>query len=512
MMEARRVNRARRPWLARIAALGAVLLGAAACDDLLEVDLPDAVTEEALEVPGTARLQVNSVMALFECSYSTFVQWAAGFEDNYQRYSGNGGDYTQYVDTPSGGACDEDAYSDEWIDPMLLARRQGYDTYARINAWTPEQVPNKTQLLAELSLYMAATMDLFGEHFCEFGIDAGPLLTPEATLNVAEAWLDSAFTHIGAIGDFPVQKEQGLIASSAETMAYGLRARIRWAKGDLVGAAADALLVPDGFYAYVLREDGEDRRNMVSVMQGGGAGTQAAGFLQGPVKVKTPTDVYGVTLLGTRPDGTPWPDPVPFTGYQNLAIDASGRAVSPLGYPTTTVNTPTAAEDVRVPIAIGNTAGGADYIIQKYDDPGDDIPLVSWVEMRLIRAEADPASAVAHVNAVRNGSVYLRGAPQVIDLPDVAYGPVGDELENMILEERRRGLWLEGRFWSTKILNTDKLWFPRAVGEWVNPISNLTLNGGVRLLLPESEYLINENLSLADRGTGCAANQAPVFN
>src|SRR5690606_21105012 len=103
------------------------LVGTAACDDLLEVELPDAVTDEALVDPGTASLQVNSVMALVECSYSTFAQWAAGFEDNYQRYSGNGGDYTQYVDTPGGGECDGDAYSDEWIDPLLLARRQGYD-------------------------------------------------------------------------------------------------------------------------------------------------------------------------------------------------------------------------------------------------------------------------------------------------------------------------------------------------------------------------------------------------
>lgn len=499
--------------LAMMGALSGALVGVGACERLLEVELPDAVTEDTFDDPGTASLQVNSVMASVECAYSTFAQWAAGFEDNYQRYSGNGGDYTQYVDTPGGGECDEDAYSDEWIDPMLLARGQGYDAYQRISAWTVEQVPDRTQLLAQTALYNAVTLDVFGEHFCEFAIDGSPLLTPEATLNIAEAWVDSAFVHINAGGDFAIEKEQGMVASSAATMAYGLRARIRWAKGDLAGAAEDALQVPDGFYAFVLREEGEDRRNMISVMQGGGAGTQAAGFLQGPVKLKAPTDVYGVSTLGSKPNGDPWPNPVPFTGYLDLAIDpGTGRAVDADGYPITTENTPGAVDDERVPHVMGNTAGGPDNIIQKYDDPADDIPLVSWVEMRLIRAEADPANAVAHVNAVRNGEVYIGGTLQSIALPEVTYNPTGDELEDMIIEERRRGLWLEGRFWSNKILHPDKLWFPRAVGEWVNPIANLALNGGVRLLMPEDEYQINENFSLADRGTGCAPEQAPVYN
>lgn len=500
----------------RWAALALGIAAVAGCDQLLEVELPDAVTSDVLNDPGTAALQVNSVMAGFECAYSSFALDAAGYEDNFQRYSGVAGLYSEYRDTPGGGSCDSDSYSSTWRPPMLIARGQGFEVYDRITGWTDAQIPgSREELLATVALYNAFLLDVFGEHFCEFAIDAGPLLTPDQTLAEAEEWVDTALGHIASTGDFALSYDRGTITESIETMAHGLRARIRWARGDLSGAAADAALVPDGYYAYVLREEREDRRNMVSSMQGEGGGTQAAGFLQGPVR-SAEGNPYGVTILGTNPvTGEAWPDPVPFTGYIDLAIEeATGRAIDDAGYPITTASAGT-VEDVRVPHEIGNTAGGPDNVIRKYTGLSDDIPLISWVEMRLIRAEAEGgAAAIGHVNAVRTGSVYIGGSTQSIDLPEVTYvNPSdADQVENMIIEERRRGLWLEGRFWATKIQNVDKLWFPRRVGDWQNQSASYVLNGGVRVLMSSNEYEINPNLTLDDRGTGCPAGEAPVFN
>jgi len=84
----------------------------------------------------------------------------------------------------------------------------------------------------------------------------------------------------------------------------------------------------------------------------------------------------------------------------------------------------------------------------------------------------------------------------------------------MILEERRRALFAEGgRYWSTKIRNTDVLWFPRAEG--ITSQQGYSLQGGVRLALPTEEYLTNPYLvargGLAVRGTGCDPVEAPVF-
>lgn len=494
----------------------AVFLGVAAaagCDSLLDVDLPDAVTDQVFEEPTSAPLMVNSVLAGVECGYSTFALLSAGYEDNFQRVSGVAGTYSEYPSRPAGGQCDEDAYSNEWVDPFLIARRQGYDYYEQIAQWTDAEVANRRKLLGTLSFYNAVTMDVFGEHFCEFTIDESPLLSPNQTLEIAEAWADSALAHIAATGDYAISFQQGTVATSAQTATYGLRSRIRWAMGDLTGAAADAAMVPNGFMAYVLREDGEDRRNMVSSMQGNGGGVQAAGFLQGPVRLKTSANAYGASNLGTNPvTGQPWPNTIPFTGYLNLAIDAAtGRAVDASGYPLTTAIAGTVA-DTRVQHAIGNTAGGPDNVIRKYTSLADDIPLINWKEMRLIQAQyqndvvGDQAAAIALVNQVR--------AADNLPLVQGAYaaGATANTVEDMIIEERRRALWLEGRFWSTKILNPGKLWFPRRRGDWVNQSASYVLQGGARVILSDDEYQINPNLTLADRGTVCDASVAPVLN
>lgn len=284
-------------------------------------------------------------------------------------------------------------------------------------------------------------------------------------------------------------------------------------------AAADAAGVADGHMAWVLRETGEDRRNMVSSTQGFGGGTVAGGFLQGPVQLEDGVRTYWISALGSHPvAGTPyaggWPSPVPFTGYIDLAIEtATGRAVSDAGHALTLADAGTEV-DTRVQHVIGSTGGGQDYIPQKYTSLEDDIPLVNWREMRLIEAEAvgNTQTGIDLVNQIRTAD----GLPGIGTGADTSYRDAlladADLYDDMLIEERRRSLWLEGRFWSTKILKNEKLWFPRSVGEWVNAIATNALGGGVRVILPNSEYSINTNLTLEDRGTGCPAGQAPVVS
>lgn len=499
-----------------VAAALFLALGVGACDSLLEVDLPAAVTSDALDDPSVAPILVNAVMAQFECAYSSFLMDAAGQEDNFQMVTGVAGNYSQYTATPGGGACDGDAYSQEWRDPFLIARNQGYTTYnSMVNDWGSSQV-----LIGTVAFYTAAILDVFGEHFCEFAIDGGALLTPTNTLDSAEVWVDRTLAAVTANGsDFAITTTAGTHTSSIQTAAYGLRARIKWARGDLAAAAADAALVPDGHISWVLREDGEVRRNMVSTSQSGGGGIQAAGFLQGPVKLKTDTNSYGITELGSHPNGTPWANPLPFTGYIDLGIEtATGRAVSDAGYPV--LETDAGAEDdTRVTHTVGNTAGGLLDIPQRYPNLSDDMPLINWKEMRLIRAEAAGPSAagVDHVNAIRtaDGLPLIAGAYRTLVEGDA------DRYEDMLIEEVRRALFEEGRFWARKIIHNDKLWFPRAEGDLINAGASYTFGDGVRQLLSGTEYQVNENFvalgGLDARGTGCDAvgevtslYQAPV--
>jgi hypothetical protein len=427
-------------------------------------------------------------------------------EDNFQMVSGVAGSYSQYGDTPGGGACDGGPYTQGWVNSLLTARGQGYSSYNAILGWT---VANKERLLATLALYNTITLGVFGEHFCEFAIDAGSLMTPGEVLDVAEAWADSVFAHAPA--PIAITTTAGTVTTDIRQTAFALRARIRYANGDLAGAAADAANVTNGHMAYILREDPEDRRNMIATHQGNVGGIQAAGFLQGPVRVKTATNTYGISDLASHPvTGAAWPDPVPFTGYINLAIQtADGRAVTDAGNALTTADAGTTA-DTRIVHALGNTAGGNDYVVRKYTALASDIPLVNWREMRLIQAEnAGPSVAgVDFVNQIRTADALplVAGAYRTLVEGDA------DRFDDLIIEERRRALWLEARFWSTKILKNEKLWFPRREGAWINANATYQLDGGVRLLMPNAEYQINGNLGLDMRGTGCPAGEAPIFN
>jgi hypothetical protein len=497
----------------RWGAAAALVLALGACDSLLEVDLPAAVTEDAVNDASIAPILLNSIMGQFECAYNNFTFDASGMEDNYQMVTGVAGNYSQYTATPGGGGCGTAAYSQSYRNPLLIARRQGYQTYnSMLNDWGTSQ-----ELVATVAFYTAATLDIFGEHFCEFAIDGGQLLTPANTLDSAEVWVDRTMTAITAAGgDFAITTTAGTHTSSIQTASYGLRARIRWARGDLALAAADAALVPDGHVSWVLREEGSSRKNTPSSAQSGGGGIQAAGFLQGPVQLKTPALSYGITDLGSHPNGTAWTSPLRFTGYIDLGIETlTGAAISATGFPV--LETDAGAEDdTRITHIVGNTAGGLLDIPQRYPNLSDDIPLINWKEMRLIRAEAAGATqaGIDHVNVIRAAD----GLPEIGGGGDDTYRDslIGDAdaYEDMLLEETRRALWQEGRFWSRKIIANDKLWFPRALGDEINAGASYTFGGGVRQLMSNTEYQVNEwfaaNGDLALRGTGCTAFEAPV--
>lgn len=204
------------------------------------------------------------------------------------------------------------------------------------------------------------------------------------------------------------------------------------------------------------------------------------------------------------------------TGYLDLAIDSEGRAVDNGGNAITTASTTDVVGaltgDTRVPHVIGNTAGGPDNVEAKYGDLSADIPLVNWRELRLIQAEAagPGAAATALVNSLRTAD----GLPAISGAYETLVNSDADAHLHMVIEERRRALWLEARYYATKLQHTDMLWFPRATGDLVNAGASYVLGGQVRYLLPADEYQINPNFrdngALALRGTGCPIEQAPV--
>lgn len=466
----------------------------AGCDSLLDVDLPAQLTDAALENPAAAQTLVESSIALFECGYSAMVYGHVGDEDVWEVIAGVASGTSRYVAGAETGDCDSDSEDGSWFDQITSARALAQQTYEKMeNDWTDQQVKNRARLQAEAALYVAASLDVFGELFCEMALDAGPLMTPNETLTVGEEWIERALSKISATGDF--EMPNGITGPSdgngAEEMAYALRARMRWAKGDNQGALADIARVPAGFTAWVSREVGLTRRNKV---YNAGTGIGFSGMLdvntwwQGPPNPVT---------------GQPWPSPIPFTGYLNLGILPNGRAVTEAGVPIRTTVDATAVADPRVAHFVKTIQGPEPRDVpDKYKSDEDDIPLVNSRELALIKAEIQGGqAAIEIVNQLRSAA----------GLPLVTYANPSnaEQIRRMIIEERRRELFLEGRFIVTKIRNTDILWFPRGVG--ATPFQGYTYFGSVRYTMPEAEYNQNTNFTLADRGTLCDADERPLF-
>jgi hypothetical protein len=478
-----------------IVTLGCSVAVLSGCDDLLDVNLPARLTDTALESPQGAQTLRNSVITEFEAAYNYIVWSNFGMEDGGEVILNSPG-----VD-PDG--FDFNTSPEYWFELLQSSRRFAYLLHDKLEKdWTAGQVPERSRYLAISSMYAGAAIGLMGGSLCEVTVDTGKLMKPNEALTLAEQWLTRAVTEVSAAGDFAMPYG---IASSAKAMAHGLRAQVRWMKGDLAGAKADAEQVPQDFVARVTRDVGPQRRNKAFY-----DGVVARYAMLYEVNDWWSADLSKAPGSQNNPvTGKPWPAVIPFTGYPNLGILADGRAVRDDGLPIRRAGkyrTPiedTAVPDTRVPFTVGLTNGLSlpGYLPgSKYTSESASLPLVNWKEMVLIRAEAvGGQGAIDLVNVLRDAD----------GLPRVTYANPGnaEQIRYMIIEERRRALYLEGRFYFTKLKNLDILFFPRAQGR---QFGDGEYGGAVRMIMPPSEYDLNPNLTRADRATGCSPHDTPV--
>jgi hypothetical protein len=456
------------------------------CDKLLEVQLPAQLTDAALTSPGSAGIYVNSLIAHFEDAYDFHAYRTFGREDAGEVYlcgpMCNVSNYVTVYDhfTPFSRSL--------WFGRQLRAKLE--------TEWTAQQVPQRDRHLATISLYEGATLAVFATNLCEITLDAGPLLRPEQVLDLADAALTRALDEIQTSRDFALQNN---IASSAQNMAYGLRAQVRWFKGDKAGALADAQQVPQGFVARVTRDPGEARQN-----RGWTSGTNGGFF-----ELYDPIDWW--TGLPNPVTGKAWPNVIPFTGFTFLGILPDGRAVHDDGVPVRTQAgwhnahgvVAGAVPDTRVTHRTAQIQGkqGQGEVSTKYSAESSPINLVNWKEMVLIRAEIEGGQkAIDLVNELRIAD----------DLPRVTYADPNnaEQIRYMIIEERRRALFNEARFFYSKLKNMDVLWFPRDNGG--TRFQRRALQGGIRYVMPNSEYIANPNLSPAMKASACAQHERPI--
>jgi hypothetical protein len=520
----------------------AVSLGAlSACDDLLEVELTHLLTEDAIAGASTAELQVMSAVALFECGSSAFAWPMLGNEDVLESIAGVAGGAHVWRVTPGTGTCDTASTTQNWFDQFMGARTlistdpaklaptgQGYvgvgtaeGVYDKMNDGRYNLGAAGERLSAIAAVYMGAVLGHFGQFYCEGSIDNSEPITPDGFLAMAEDWITNrALGHIASFGDFALPNNA---APSAQNAALALRSQIRWARGNLAGADADAatvLAADPAFTFWVTRESGEQRRNKT---RHAATEVRFSGML-GPI------DWWNPSQRAPNPaTGQLWTNPIPFTGYIFLGVGPEGQTFESANLPLTWAaqardadGNPVplangAVEDTRVPHLFGNVQGpGLRENPEYYLTDSEDEPYASWRELTLIRAEyarsqGNLQGAIDFVNVLRAFHLLpeISGAHETDLLADT------DAVRAMILEEKRRELFSQSaRYLATKIQNTDLLWFPRAQG--ATPFQGYNLQGGVRLGFPADEYTLNPNFAaLGDittvRGSMCGEAQRPRY-
>jgi hypothetical protein len=506
--------------------VGAVLIAGIAlsgCDML--VDLPHVLSDSAIEGPGSARTQVMSAMGLFEAGASLHAYYALGHEDVLESIIGSRSGDHRYSATFAAGLTGTTSMATARTmistAPSRLvpsAQGQGKGVYDRLqDEWSLGAEGQRLSAIA--AIYMAASLTYMGEFFCEAALDGSDLLTPNDLLTLAEDWITTrALVHINSAGDFALPNGA---SPSARNLAVGLRSRIRWAKGDLAGAEADALTVLGAsprFNAAITREAGQEIRYNTTFRDAyvGGYSGMMGRVTWWNTAVNSPNPVTGQR----------WTSPIPHTGYLFLGILPDGRTLEERNVPVLWASeerTPAerpipltngAVADTRVKHEFTKAAFGRNELPSKYMSDDDDIPFVTWRELTLIRADrhleqGDLAGAISRVNELRS----FHRLPPISGAYQATLLGSATATRHMLLEEWRREFFGEGRYWSVKIKNTDVLWFPRLEGQTF--YQRYQMLGGVRLLFPASEFEQNPNFvargGLAARGTGCPAGQRPLL-
>lgn len=226
-----------------IAASFAMAALVSACSGALDVVLPGKVNAGALANPSLASTMVTSAQGDFECAFSEFVH-TTGLWSNELLNSSGGGEVNPWgarLTTYDNGSVvcptvsvNRGAFSTYL--PLQIARSQAEGAVARLDGFTDAQVTNKTSLTATALAYAGYEYTLFGEAYCQMAVDSGPLITPAATLALAEARFTRAIDLATAANNTQVLNLSRLG-----------RARARLDLKNLAGAAADAKLIPTGF-------------------------------------------------------------------------------------------------------------------------------------------------------------------------------------------------------------------------------------------------------------------------
>lgn len=401
-----------------------------ACDSLLEVENPGAVEASDLENPALAETIVNSALGQFECAYTSYV-----------------------VSTSL--LADETINSSSWLNinpwgwrgvelETITGSCPGGRGATGLGAYTPLQQ----------AVYLTTDGARLIEGFAEeeiVGDKSEMLALLSAYGGYSRLLLGEGFCEM-ALLEGPLMQPAEVVESAEaeftaaiayaqvagntdlEQMATLGRARALLDLGDTEGAYADASTIEPGFVwsADYSTVDGS-RENRI----------------------------FNLNHLNYYVSANP-------ATYADLEVGV--------------LDEPDPRVQIQDAEAKGNDSATDHWLQLKYTAADADIPIASWFEAKLIMAEARLEEAEEHLSELRDA----QGLP-ADDLVGLSLESDAEILE-VVLEERRRQLWLEGHRLNDMLRH--ELEFPQGEnhkGQLYGPITCMPL--------PEQERRANPNLA-----------------
>ena len=367
----------------RVYAVGALLVAGilSGCEKLLEAEAPQLIEEASLQQPANASVLVSGVVADFECAFASYIATLGAISDEYRDSQANADTWQldRRTNTANGGLYATNtcggfaAYT-----PVSIARYAADNTVRLLSGWTDEQVPNRATLLARANAYAGYSLILLGEGFCSASIDVGPELTPAQVFAEAEKRFTTVLSTVSA--------GSSTSNDSLRNMALVGRARARINQGKFAEAATDAAAVPNNF-------------------------TFNARYSSTVTRAEN--RVYRMNNING-----------------SMTVDSTFRSLTVNGVPDPRVNVTDAGRG-------GSQQSVRLWVQNKYTALNSPIPIASWREALLIRAEA-----AAEAGQVTEAVGFINQLRTRVSVPAFSATSAA-EVKAQIPEERRRELFLE---------------------------------------------------------------------
>jgi starch-binding outer membrane protein, SusD/RagB family len=360
----------------------------AACgplDSLTSVEAPSQVQASDVQDPASAGLLVSSAVNDFQCALAGYIVATGYVGTELAAASNTGGSsyvfYDQRAWTPEGYGASTYAQGDcaslspAIYEPLSTARWMADNALSHLNDWTDAQVPGRKGLLSTAAAYAGYSYVLLGESMCSAAFDLGPALKPADIFKLAEDRFTTAI--------------QNATVDSIKNMALVGRARARLDMGDKAKAKADADQVPQGFAVY------GNYSNVAPTTENRIWTTQHR---------ELTASVEGPPYRNMEFDGTPDPR----VQVTDLGLKGPGSNVEM-------------------------------FAADKYPSISSPIPIATWREAWLIRAEGDLAAGNVQAAVDRINDLHDN-----VGLPH--YNSTNaDSVMAQLIYERRAELFLEGQ-------------------------------------------------------------------